>query len=181
MSKPTTIKEAITNWQEKFKQAASEAHDVSLQLQWPPIEKMDSSLSELKECRKLSLSTNAIEKITGLSSLTNLKILALSRNRIKHLTGIETLANTLEELWISYNLIENLKPIEAMKILRVFYVSHNNVKDWMEFNRMAVPPLQAISFVGNPLQETLTDDAYKAEVKRRLPRATTLDGDPLIR
>jgi hypothetical protein len=41
----------------------------------PPIEKMDGSLSTLKACAHLSLSTNNIEKISALSGLDNLKIL----------------------------------------------------------------------------------------------------------
>lgn len=38
--------------------------------------------------RKLSLSTNMIEKITGISSLKNLKVLCLARNYIKTLGGL---------------------------------------------------------------------------------------------
>ena len=35
----------------------------------PPIQKMDASLSMLKECKKLSMSTNAIEKIQAVSGM----------------------------------------------------------------------------------------------------------------
>lgn len=42
------------------------------------------------------------------------------------------MAGTLEELWISYNLIETLKGIESMKKLRVLYMSNNLVKEWGE-------------------------------------------------
>jgi dynein light chain 1 len=38
--------------------------------------------------RKLSLSTNMIEKIAGISSLKNLRILSLGRNYIKSLAGL---------------------------------------------------------------------------------------------
>ena len=40
--------------------------------QVPPIEKMDATLSTLKACKHLSLSTNNIEKISSLSGMDNL-------------------------------------------------------------------------------------------------------------
>lgn len=170
-----------------------------------------SSLNKLLYCvhhRKLSLSTNSIEKITNLNGLSeqchhrahnthiyiwmevwccydvlycaspeNLRILSLGRNNIKALTGLvsyiqyeaffqryamihmtlnytflhqlctpplplltlflsfcvcvqEAVGDTLEELWISYNLIEKLKGIQCLKKLKVLYMSNNLVKDW---------------------------------------------------
>lgn len=44
----------------------------------------------------------------------------------------EAVADSLEELWISYNLIEKLKGIQCMKKLRVLYMSNNLVKEWGE-------------------------------------------------
>merc|ERR1711976_773556 len=86
---------------EEWQDAAEEA-TVQLCAQHPPIEKMDASLSTLVNCVKLSLSTNAIEKIANLNGLKNLKILSLGRNNIKSLTGLESVGDILEELWISY-------------------------------------------------------------------------------
>lgn len=49
--KATTIKDAIKNWEdENNKEPASEATNVCLQFQWPPIEKMDNNLSVLTKC-----------------------------------------------------------------------------------------------------------------------------------
>lgn len=42
----------------------------------------------------------------------------------------EAVGDTLEELWISYNLIEKLKGVHCMKNLKVLYMSNNLVKDW---------------------------------------------------
>lgn len=54
MSKPTTIKEAIKKWEEKHPgQNISEATEVALQFQFPPIEKMDNSLSILTNCQSV--------------------------------------------------------------------------------------------------------------------------------
>lgn len=58
--------------------------------------------------RHLALSTNSIEKITSLSGMENLKILSLGRNLIKKIENLDAVADTLEELWMSYNVIANL-------------------------------------------------------------------------
>ncbi|KAL9880555.1 dynein light chain 1, axonemal [Glossina fuscipes] len=182
MAKATTIKEALTRWEERTKLDSTKSTEIGLQFQWPPIEKMDGTLATLLDCRKLSLSSNMIEKIAGIGNLKNLRILCLARNNIKALSGIEPLSDTLEELWISYNIIEKIKPIESMKALKVFYVSNNSIKDWAEFSRMSVPPkLEEITFLGNPLYELMDEAAFRSEAIRRLPNMKKLDGETVIR
>lgn len=44
----------------------------------------------------------------------------------------------MEELWISYNLVEKLKGIHVLRSLRVLYMSNNLVKEWSEFNKLQV-------------------------------------------
>ncbi|GLV34141.1 uncharacterized protein CBL_00070 [Carabus blaptoides fortunei] len=179
----TTIKDAFKKWEEKHPgKVISEEEEIGLQFQFPPIEKLDNSLSILTNCRKLSLSTNMIEKIAGLSQLKNLKILSLGRNYIKNFSGLETVGDTLEELWISYNLIEKLKGINCLKKLRVLYMSNNLVKEWVEFNRLQeLPCLEDLLFIGNPIYEGVDAETWKAEVGKRLPNLRKLDGEPLIR
>jgi len=59
------------------------------------------------------------------------------------------LGDTLEELWISYNLIEKLKGIGVLKKLKVLYMSNNLVKEWTEFNKLQeMPNLEDLVFVG---------------------------------
>ncbi|KAL3281865.1 hypothetical protein HHI36_005070 [Cryptolaemus montrouzieri] len=159
MARATTIKDAIKRWEEAHSgENIAEAEVVEWQLQMPPIERMDNSLSILVKCRKLSISTNCIDKITGLNSLKNLQILSLARNQIKTFHGLEVVANTLEQLWISYNLIEKMKGIEEMKKLRVLYMTNNLVKDWNEFLKLQeLPLLEDLTFVGNPLYESFAD------------------------
>ncbi|GBP65340.1 Dynein light chain 1, axonemal [Eumeta japonica] len=77
-----------------------------------------------------------IEKVSGLNSLKKLRVLSLGRNYIKSFAGMECLADTLEELWISYNLIEKLKGVNVLRNLRVLYMSNNLVKEWSEFNKL---------------------------------------------
>lgn len=96
MAKATTIKEALQKWEERTKIDPAKATDIGLQFQYPPIEKMDSSLATLVECTKLSLSSNMIEKISGIANLKNLKILSLARNYIKSLNGIVSLSKQIK-------------------------------------------------------------------------------------
>ena len=104
----TSCKDAIKNWEAKTGQNAAEATEVKLICQVPPVEKMDDSLNQLENCTKLSLSTNAIERMNALPKLKNLKILSLARNNIKRIMALEDVGQTLEELWLSYNQIEKL-------------------------------------------------------------------------
>lgn len=59
----------------------------------------------------------------------------------------EAVADSLEELWISYNLIEKLKGIQCMKKLRVLYMSNNLVKEWGEPRSHKYTQLQMDCFV----------------------------------
>lgn len=182
-SKGTTIKEALAKWKEENEQNPSEASNVNLRSQYPPIEKMDASLSTLLNCEQLSLSTNAIEKIANLNGLKNLKILCLARNNIKSLTGLEAVGDSLEELWISYNMIEKLKGINVVKKLKVLYMANNQVKEWGEFQKLAdLPLLQELLLIGNPLEEAATQAlTWRDDVARKLPKLSKLDGFPVIR
>lgn len=50
MAKATTIKEAIKKWEDKTGLQSATATEVTLIFQWPPIEKMDSTLATLVNC-----------------------------------------------------------------------------------------------------------------------------------
>lgn len=90
-----------------------------------------------------------IEKINGLAALRHLRVLSLGRNYIKAFTGLEPLADTLEELWISYNFIEKMKGVLGMRRLKVLHMSNNNVKEWAEVNKLAeMESLKDFLFVG---------------------------------
>jgi dynein light chain 1 len=43
---------------------------------------------------------------------------------------LEAVANSLQELWLSYNQIEKLNGVEVCKKLKVLYISNNKIKDW---------------------------------------------------
>ncbi|XP_008550361.1 dynein axonemal light chain 1 [Microplitis demolitor] len=177
----STCKEAIERWESATGKSASVEKEIILSFQWPPIEKMDNSLSLLKNVEMLSLATNMIEKISNLDSLKNLKILSLSRNYIKTLSGLELIGDNLEELWISYNFIEKLKGVSVLKALKVLYIGNNLVKDWTEFNRLQdLPNLEELVFTNNPLNEHLEVEYWRSQVMRKLPQLKKLDAIPIM-
>ena len=56
--------------------------------------------------------------------------MSLGRNNIKKIEGLDAVAETLEELWLSYNLIEKLNGVEVCKKLKILYLSNNKIKAW---------------------------------------------------
>ncbi|KAK3233616.1 hypothetical protein CYMTET_56100 [Cymbomonas tetramitiformis] len=188
MAKPTTVKEAIKAFETNKMVKATEAEKVELWGQVPPIEKMDATLSTLKACKHLSLSTNNIEKISSLSGMDNLTILSLGRNLIKKIENLDGVADTLEELWISYNQIDKLTNIEKLTKLRVLYMSNNKIEKWSEIEKLAaLECLEEVLFVGCPIFEgfrdgtapTTTGHPWRIEVLKRLPNLKKLDGVPV--
>lgn len=59
--------------------------------------------------------------------MDSLKILSLARNQIKKIENLEAVAETLQELWMSYNLLEKLTNLEKLSKLRVLFLSNNKV------------------------------------------------------
>uniref|UniRef100_A0A1A8PM60 Dynein axonemal light chain 1 n=1 Tax=Nothobranchius pienaari TaxID=704102 RepID=A0A1A8PM60_9TELE len=177
------LKEALSRWEKKTGEKASEAKEIKLYGQIPPIVELDPSLSTLTNCEKLSLSTNCIEKMTNFNGLKNLKILSLGRNNIKSLSGLEPIGDTLLELWISYNMIEKLSGVHYLKNLKVLFMSNNLVKDWAEFSKLAMlPHLVDLVFVGNPLQErNASAGGWMEKACKKLPNLKKLDGNLVIK
>ena len=90
------------------------------------------------------------------------------------------MADTLEQLWISYNSIEKLKGIEGMKKLKVLYMGYNSIKDWNEVSKLAAlsKSLTDFNIYGNPVVEGM--EFYRFEVIQRLPFLKMLDGEPAL-
>lgn len=142
---------------------------------------MDNNLASLTLVEKLSLSTNMIEKISGINSLKYLKILSLGRNNIKTFSGLEAVGEHLEQLWISYNQIEKIKGVNALKALKVLYMSNNLVKDWAEFNRLQeIPLLEELLFINNPICDGMDMESWRSQATKRLPKLKKLDAIPVV-
>lgn len=141
---------------------------------------MDGNLGRLAKCEHLAISSNNIEKVTGLKALKNLKILSIGRNLIKKFDGIEEVAESLEQLWISYNLIEKMAGIEHLTNIKVLYMSNNLVAKWPEIQRLsALPFLEELLLQGCPIYEDFIKvGTYRIQVVGRVTKLQKLDGAP---
>ncbi|KAL9647684.1 hypothetical protein ABK040_015173 [Willaertia magna] len=161
---------------------AAEAEKIMLNGWYPAIEKMDSAaVANLKNCKRLALSTNSIDRIGSLQGLSSIEILSFSRNLIKKLENLDGVAATLTQLWISYNYIASLAGIEKLKKLKVLYVGNNKIASWTEIDRLKeLVELEDLLLIGNPLEKNSKDSGenYRLQVLIRLPHLKKLDGRP---
>ena len=139
----------------------------------PLITKMDNSLSTLKKCKHLRMSSNAIGKIEGLAGCDALQILSLGRNALKKIEGLNEVADTLEQLWISYNQIGTFSGVEKLVNLQVLFASNNRISAFSEVERLqSLPKLREVNLVNNPLyQKAVSADQHTSMRHRMLPRA----------
>lgn len=87
----------------------------------------------------------------------------------------------MEQLWVSYNAIEKLKPVKALTKLKVFYISNNNIRDWTELGYLQdLTDLNDLLACGNPIHENVDEDTWRHEITKRLPRLQKLDGIPCV-
>lgn len=174
----TTCAQAIRNWEAANNMPAEEAEVIKLYCQIPPIQRMDGSLNSLRNCVQLSLSTNSIDRMINLTGMSRLKILSLGRNVIKRIERLDDVADTLEELWLSYNQIASLDGLSNLRNLTTLYLANNNIRSWQELDKIAhLPNLRDVLFIGNPIYEDMTKDEARIEVLRHLPNVAKIDGD----
>ncbi|PSC71349.1 Diacylglycerol O-acyltransferase 2B [Micractinium conductrix] len=181
MAKATPCKDALAKWAAAHGggEPLESVEKVELCGLCPPIEKMDSSLSALRACRHLSLSTNNLDKIGNLAGLDALQVLSLGRNCLKKLENLEAVAGTLQQLWISYNQVDRLAGIEKCASLRVLYASNNKLKDWAEVERLSgLPHLEDLLLIGNPLYNEWKDNGALPQYRIEL---TYFKGSKLVR
>ncbi|EJK72539.1 hypothetical protein THAOC_05923 [Thalassiosira oceanica] len=140
----------------------------------PPIVKLDAkSLGTLTQCQKLSLSTNAIEKMVPLTGMSKLKILSLGRNNIKKIEKLDDVAESLEQLWLSYNQITSLDGLASLTKLTTLYCSNNLIKAFSELDKLKSNELlKDVLFLGNPMYDEVGGDKEKAKIEtlKRLPQ-----------
>ena len=173
----TQCRDAIKKWEEKTGQSAAEAKQVKLLCQLPPVEKMDDSLNQLEACEHLSLSTNSIDRMIALPKLKNLKILSLARNVIKRIMGLEEIGQSLEELWISYNLIEKLDGLQPCIKLHTLFIGNNKIKSWDEVSKLSqLPEIKSVLLWGNPIYGDMEKDKAILPVVKRVPQIENVDG-----
>merc|ERR1712054_400053 len=103
--------------------------------------------------------------------------LSIGRNQIKKIEKLDDVAETLEQLWISYNLITSLDGLQGLTNLTTLYMSNNNLKSFAELTKLtSLPNLKDVVFVGNPMYEGLAKEDTRIEVLKQLPNLTKIDG-----
>lgn len=110
--------------------------------------------------------------------MDNLTILSLARNNLKKIEGLNEVADTLEQLWISYNQVGSLSGIEKLVNLQVLYCSNNKIGAWSEVERLqALPKLRELNLTNNPLHvKHEAEGNWRIEVIKRLDKLKNLDG-----
>lgn len=135
-----------------------------------------------------------------LGGMKKLRILSLGRNNLKRIEKLEEVAETLEELWASYNQIATLDGVVPLTNLTTLYLSNNKIKDWEELAKLvrltasaraarwahrlippapqsALPNLKDVLFVGNPIYEGISTEEARIQVLKRIPNVKKIDGD----
>ncbi|VWU53165.1 dynein light chain 1, putative, partial [Hepatocystis sp. ex Piliocolobus tephrosceles] len=136
LGKEITLSYCIKSWESKNKKKITEEEEICFICHIPLIEKLDSSINTLEKCKKLSLSTNRIEKLVPMTGLKNIEILSLGRNCIKKIQFLEDISGTLKQLWMSYNYIDKLDNLQSLKKLQVLYLFHNKIKSFEEVEKL---------------------------------------------
>lgn len=173
----TSCAQAIAKWKEANSAEPAEAVDVRLYCQVPPISKMDAALNQLVNCEILSLSTNMIDRLVSLGGMRKLRVLSIGRNQIKKLERLDDVAETLEELWCSYNLISSLDGLASLQKLTTLYMANNNLANFSELAKLApLPALSDVLFFGNPMYEGRTEEEQRLQVLTFLPDVMKIDG-----
>ena len=137
---------------------------------------MDEALNTLEYVNNLSLSTNDIEEI-ALPKLQYLKILSLARNKIRRISSLDQIGNSLEQLWLSYNLIEELDGLQPCIKLEFLSISNNKINSWDEVDKLAqLSKLTKLLLFGNPCYQERSKDEMAPHVIKKLPGISELDG-----
>ncbi|NXX85025.1 LRGUK protein, partial [Urocolius indicus] len=109
----------------------------------------------LEKCHSLthlSLSHNRLVTISGLENLP-IKILNLSSNQIEKVTGLDSL-KTLQKLDLSSNKITSLEGLEEHHLLEVINLEDNQIAELPGFQCIgALPLLRVLNLLKNPVQE----------------------------
>ena len=115
--------------------------------------------------------------MASLAGMEKLQILSLSRNLLKRIEKLEDVGGTLQELWLSYNLISSLDGLAPCVALTTLYLSNNKIADWAELDKLAsLPSLQDLLLAGNPIYDNAPDHATaRLMAIKRVPQITKLD------
>lgn len=112
------------------------------------------------------------------TGMERLRLLSLSRNCLKRIERLEDVADTLEELWLSYNQISSLDGLEKCTKLRTLYIGNNKIADLAELDKLAaLPELRELLVTGNPAFDGMDKAAQRLAVLKRVPQIAKLDNE----
>lgn len=178
------LSKAIKEWETRNSKVAAEEREIMLygglvfDTKRSFINKLDATLASLKNCERLALSTNQIDRMAPFTGMEKLRLLSLSRNAIKKIERLEDVAETLEELWMSYNQVSSLDGLGSCSKLQVLYLGNNKITDWNELDKLAgLPSLREVLFTGNPIYDGMEKAAAKLQVIKRIPNIQKVDND----
>ena len=172
------------------------------------IREMDADeLSGLVNLEELWLGKNKIEKMQGLEQLTKLRRLDLQANRLTVIEGLTSQENTLQELYLSHNGIddEGLSMSTGLQLafpkLEVLDVTRNRLTKttafvhltsldelWLSGNKIEnIEDVQPLAALGqnldtiyleyNPVQNN--EPLYRKRLKEIIPSLTQIDADQI--
>ena len=149
-----------------------------LELSHQRLESM-SGLPELPQLRELILNDNAIATLEPPAGCPRLERLWLFSNRVERLAGLDRLSS-LRELWLQDNRVRRLRGagLERLVDLRELALAGNPIHDLGEIDALAsVPALRRLSFADRffaPAPVT-TRRGRRAATTRTLPQLEILD------
>lgn len=120
-----------------------------------------------------------IDRMVSLAGMSELRILSLGRNNIRKVEKLEDTAETLQQLWISYNQISSLDGLACLTNLTTLYCGNNQIKSFAELDKLkANEQLRDVLFTGNPFyNEVSTKEEVRIEILRHLPNLKKIDGE----
>lgn len=100
---------------------------------------------------------------------------------IKKIEKLDDLADSLQELWLSYNQISSLDGLGSLTKLTTLFMSNNQIKSFSELEKIAgLPNLKDVLFYGNPMYEGLSVQEARIEILKRLPKVAKIDGSMVL-
>ncbi|KOO22545.1 leucine-rich repeat-containing protein 56 [Chrysochromulina tobinii] len=141
------------------------------------VDTSENSLGELgrqvPNLRELRLNGSNISTLRDLGTgLAKLRVLWLARSGLRLLEGIGAF-NTLTELYLAFNEVQDLSPLMEADRLQVLDLEANAVTDLAQIAYLSgCAELHALTLEGNPIAEGA---GYRAQVKQALPQLELLD------
>ncbi|SBO28473.1 dynein light chain 1, putative [Plasmodium knowlesi strain H] len=184
MAKEVTISQCIKNWEQKNGRKISEEEEVSFICHIPLIEKLDNSINSLEKCKRLSLSTNRIEKLvpmSGLSTFVHVEtVIGLLVSRFADQLSncpllLPLVTENIEILSLGRNCIKKFQFLEDISgTLKQLWISYNNI-DKLD-NLQSLKKLQVLYLFHNKIKNI--EEVDKLSVLPELAELG-LKGNPL--